>query len=264
MRRLLVYLPTLVTTTICGLFLFHGPIAQLPHYNEFADQSAFMRVPHAADVFSNLGFALIAVWGLFRLRKVREQAFLEAGWRGYHLFLAGLLLTALGSGFYHLAPDNSRLLWDRLPIALACTGLLAAIRAETVTNVDSKANVALLAVCALFSVGWWWLGERHGVGDLRPYLLIQGLPLVLIPLWQWIYRAPVADRRAVGIALLLYVGAKIAELNDHQLFDLLGVISGHTLKHLLATAAAGVLVCRVVRRTREWNDLTAGIDRLAV
>ncbi|WP_143751278.1 hypothetical protein [Collimonas sp. PA-H2] len=254
MRRLLVYLPTLTTLTITGLFLLHGPIVQLAHYNEFADQSVFIGVPHAADVFSNLGFAIVAIWGLLNLWPLRRHAALDAGWLGYHLFLIGLLLTALGSAFYHLAPDNARLVWDRLPIALACAGLLAGVRAETVGSHNGKAGMALYAICALFSIAWWWVSDRHGAGDLRPYLLLQGLPLILIPLWQWIYRAPASDRLAFDIALLLYLAAKIVEINDHQLFDLLGVISGHTLKHLLATAAAGVLVLRLRQRTRESPD----------
>jgi len=72
---------------------------------------------------------------------------------------------------------------------------------------------------------------------------------LLIPLWQAIYRAPPADRLAFGAALLAYVAAKFAELNDRQIFDALGSISGHTLKHLLATLAAWILVARLVQRT---------------
>ena len=67
---------------------------------------------------------------------------LRAGWPGYRLFLIGLLLTAFGSGFYHFAPDNARLIWDRLPIALAEAGLInpkhakaAAAASETRRNV---------------------------------------------------------------------------------------------------------------------------------
>jgi hypothetical protein len=267
LRRLLVYLPTLATVTVCCLFLLHGPISQLPHYNEFADQSVFMGVVHAADVFSNLGFAAVAIWGWLSLWPLRRHSALVAGWRGYQLFLIGLLLTALGSGFYHLAPDNARLVWDRLPIAIACAGLLAGVWAENVGSHSGKTEAAwvvflALATFAPFSVAWWWLSDQYGAGDLRPYLLLQGMPLILIPLWQWIYRAPVNDRLAFDAALLLYIAAKIAEINDHQLLDLLGAISGHTLKHLLATAAAGVLVLRLRQRTRESHDF-AGRDQAA-
>ena len=103
---------------------------------------------------------------------------------GYQLFLGALLLTACGSTFYHLAPDNWRLIWDRLPIALACAGLLVAARAELIAGVNPRREAAVLALFAVASVAWWYVTEQRGHGDLRPYLLLQGLPLILIPLYQ--------------------------------------------------------------------------------
>jgi hypothetical protein len=260
MRRSLiqpVHLPLLVTISIGILLLLHGPIAQPAHYHEFADHSVFAGIPHAADVLSNIGFFVIAVWGWMRLWPMREHAALSAGWTGYGLFLIGLLLTAFGSSFYHLAPDNARLVWDRLPIALACAGLLAAVRAETVPNAEAWRTAAWLAVFAIVGVAWWYVTEQIGAGDLRPYLLLQGMPLILIPMWQAIYRSSKADRLAFGVALLFYVAAKIAELNDHALLASLGLISGHTLKHLLASAAAWVLVARLVRRVQAPSSLVS-------
>jgi hypothetical protein len=248
MNRLQKALPPLLVIALCGLMLAHGPIPQLAHYHEFADQSVMFGVPHAADVLSNIGFFFVALWGLVRLWPAREHAALKSGWPGYRLFLTGLLLTAIGSSFYHLAPDNARLIWDRLPIALACAGLLAAVRAETQSGVNGNLNAAVLGLFAIASVAWWAITDLHGAGDLRPYLLLQGLPLVLIPLWQAIYKAPNADRLAFAAALLVYIVAKIAEVNDHQILNASAIISGHTLKHLLATAAAGIMVARLKRR----------------
>ena len=90
--------------------------------------------------------------------------------------VASLFLTAIGSAFYHLDPSDMRLVWDRLPIALACAGLLAAVRAETHSHRSDALTTFLLAVAAVLSVMWWDITQ-----DLRPYLLIQTLPLVLIP-----------------------------------------------------------------------------------
>ena len=106
-----------------------------------------------------------------------------------------------------------------------------------------------LALLGVASVAWWHVTNDGGDGDLRPYLMLQGLPLLLIPLWQRLYRAALADRLAFGAALFLYVAAKAAELLDHQLLAQLGgALSGHTLKHLLATLAAALIVGRLVRR----------------
>ena len=246
--------PTIITIGIIAAFAVHGRVAQPANYNDFADHSAVFGIPHAADVLSNAGFALVAIWDWLALRPHRDSDRLRAGWPGYRLFLIGLFLTAFGSAFFHLAPGNGRLTWDMLPIALAGAGLLVGVRGDTrpgsEANPGSKTYIEaiVLALFAVASVAWWVMTDRHGAGDLRPYLLLQVLPLILIPLWQAIYRAPRAERIAFSAAMGLYVLAKIAEVLDHQIADTLGFVSGHTLKHLIATAATAAIVWGLTRR----------------
>lgn len=253
MNRLVASLPSLVTVICCVAMIVNGPIPQAADYHFFADRSDILGIPHAQDVLSNFGFAIVGLWGIVKLWSRRRHPGIERGYLGYALFLIGLTLTAFGSTYYHLFPDNDRLLWDRLPIALACAGLLAGVWAETALH-RGCAVVAtnLLAAYSIASVFWWYLTDLNGHGDLRPYLLLQILPILLIPLWQIIYKAVVQDRLWFATALLLYVLAKLAEVNDHALLALTGeVLSGHTLKHLLATAAAAALVYRLIQKTRE-------------
>jgi hypothetical protein len=239
-RRAVPYaLPGLVVALGAGALLWHGPIAQTAHYHEFADQRTLLGIAHAADVLSNLGFALVGIWGLQRLRAHGSSPVLQAGRDGWLVFFLALLLTSLGSAFYHLAPDNARLVWDRLPIAMACAGLLAACWRETI-GAGRWVTPALVAL-ALASVAWWRFTDLQSAGDLRPYLLLQFLPMVLLPLLQWQHEAPMAERLATGGAMALYLLAKLCELADHAIFHGLVVISGHTIKHLLATLAAALL-----------------------
>ena len=250
MKPLRTHLPLLVTVILSGAALWHGPIAQLPDYHDFADKTEVFGIPHFADVFSNLGFALAALWGWWQLAPALNHAGLKDGWAGYRLFMIGLFLTAIGSSYYHLAPDDASLVWDRLPIALACGGLLAGVRGD----VQKKSNESFAAALALFavaSVAWWHFTGQTGIGDLRPYLLLQALPIILIPLWQWLYDIPRTERWAFAGALLLYVAAKFAELYDHEIAAILGVLTGHTLKHVLATGAATGIVGSLVRRVRK-------------
>ena len=72
--------PTIITVGAIVLLALHGRIAQPPHYNEFADQSSIFGIPHAADVLSNAGFALVAIWGWLSLWPHRASAQLRAGW----------------------------------------------------------------------------------------------------------------------------------------------------------------------------------------
>jgi hypothetical protein len=249
MNSWIIRLPLLTTIVACLMLLTHGPVTQLPHYHEFADQTMWLGISHAGDVLSNLPFAIIAVWGMIRLWPLRFHPALYAGRYGYTLFLVSLLLTAIGSSYYHLAPDDARLVWDRLPIALLCAGLLAAGRSDNLPRENGKVCAFLFAVLAIISVDWWRITGEHGVGDLRPYLLLQLLPLLLIPMWQAIYRAPQQDRIAFGAAGVCYVIAKLAEINDHAINATLGFISGHSLKHLLAALAAGIIVRNLIQRT---------------
>ena len=252
MKRLVIYLPALLVLLSGLVMIVHGPIGQPANYHAFADHTDFLKIPYANDVLSNLGFALVGCWGILRLWPQRQHPALLSGRIGYAVFLIGLILTALGSAYYHLAPDNDRLLWDRLPIALACAGLLAGAWAETaLPKRYALAATSLLVIYAIASVLWWYVSELNGVGDLRLYLLLQILPIVLIPLWQAIYQSPARDRFWFGAAFLLYVLAKLAELSDHEFLAMShGLVSGHTLKHLLATAAAAALVNRLIERTR--------------
>mgnify|MGYP001164657301 FL=1 len=252
MKRLLAYFPSIFTLLCASALIAHGPIGQPADYHAFADHADFMGIAHASDVLSNLGFALIGLWGILKLWPQRHHPGILPGSIGYAIFLVGLILTALGSSYYHLAPDNARLLWDRLPIALACAGLLAGAWAET-TLPPGRVVFAttLLAVFSIASVFWWYFTELNGQGDLRPYLLLQILPIVLIPLWQAIHGTATEDRLWFGAAFLLYIFAKLAEVNDHALLAITNMmISGHTLKHLLAAAAAAALVHRLIQRTR--------------
>jgi hypothetical protein len=255
MKPLRYHLPLLIIVFVCGAALWHGPIAQIPNYHDFSDQLQIAGIPHFADVLSNLGFAVVALWGGLRLASAKDKTEIRNGWAGYRLFLVGLFFTALGSSYYHLDPDNARLVWDRLPIALACAGLLAGVWGDVHAK-DSATLTAWLALAAVLSVAWWDFTQRSGTGDLRPYLIFQVFPIVLIPLWHWIYDMPRADRWVFGSALLLYVIAKFAELNDHQVAALFGTLTGHTLKHLLASVAASLIVARLVSRTRDpYSDV---------
>ena len=54
----------LVAAAILALALgLHGPIAQWASYHAFADARAWLGLPNAQNVLSNLPFALLGLWG---------------------------------------------------------------------------------------------------------------------------------------------------------------------------------------------------------
>jgi hypothetical protein len=231
--------PWLAVVAAVAAMAWHGPIPQLAGYHAFADTRHWMGVANAGDVLSNLAFVAVAAWAW----ATEDRAAGEDGAqrRARAAFIASLFLTALGSIWYHLAPDNQRLFFDRVPIALACASLLCLMHARASGRASPGALPAML-LAAIASVVWWSRTEAMGAGDLRPYLLLQFAPLVLVPLWQWQYGRPREERVHFGIAIALYVAAKALELADHAVLDALAVVSGHALKHVAAAVAAVFIV----------------------
>lgn len=233
-------------TAISFAAAFLVPAAPQPiDYHDFADHRTIFGVANALDVLSNLGFLLAGLAGLWialRPRTAFENGFERAP---YVVFFAGVTLTALGSGWYHLSPDNERLFWDRLPMTIAFMALVAAQAGD---RIDPRAGVSLLMpmlAVGFASVVYWRATERAGIGNVVPYGILQAYAVVillLIALWLPSRYTRGADVYAVFGA---YVVAKIAELADAPLYELGHVVSGHTLKHL-AAAVGAVVVCRML------------------
>lgn len=231
-------LPLLLTVAVVLALVAAGPIALPAGYHDFADRRALFGIPNAGDVLSNLPFLLVGLLGLLRVSPHRPASI------AWNVFFSCVALTSMGSAYYHWAPSDVGLAVDRLPIAGACAALICAFVAERIAPSASRLPVMFGAVgLALLTVLYAhvspaWFGPG---GDLRPYLLLQIWPLVAIPLL--LASHPAADEHALGNAcwlwpLLLYLLAKGFEVADHQVLALSGLISGHTVKHLLAAAAA--------------------------
>ena len=65
-------LPELIFTMICLGLLLNGPITQPTEYHRFADNSHLAGIPHAADVLSNAGFAVVGLAGWLALWPQRK------------------------------------------------------------------------------------------------------------------------------------------------------------------------------------------------
>jgi hypothetical protein len=238
-RPLLLF--AIVATVIIAL-LRHAPIPQDPHYHSFADARTLLGVPNFWNVASNLPFFGAGVSGLLWLRaRFADPIYRTLRWHYLSLFLA-MMLICVGSAYYHLAPDNHRLVWDRLPMTIGFISIFCSIVSERIDERLGLRALPPLLLCGLLSVYYWDYTESLGRGDLRPYLLVQFLPMLLIPLLLLLY-APKFDRGYdVFICVGIYGAAKIFERFDRQIFELGRLLSGHTLKHLAAAYAIFWLV----------------------
>jgi hypothetical protein len=220
-----------VLALLAGIMVF-VPAAQDPAYHDFADQRALLGVPNLFDVASNLAFLIVGAYGIALCRGERRPR-AAASWTT--LFI-GAALVSLGSAYYHWAPNDATLVWDRLPMTLGFMALFVALLAEHVSEQLDRNLLAPALIVGVASVVWW-----RWAGDLRFYLWVQYAPLLSIPLVLLLFPARYTHRRYLGYGLGLYVLAKLAEHADRGIFELTRhVVSGHTLKHLLA---AGAIVC---------------------
>ena len=236
---------------VCGLFLPRIP--QPASYHNFADQRSWLGIPNFGDVVSNLPFALFGIWGLiFLYRLDAEQVqvtFIDRRERiPYLVAFSGLLLTAFGSAYYHLAPDNARLVWDRLPMTLVFMSMVAVIIAERISVPASLWLLPLLLILGAGSVFQWYRSELQGMGDLRLYAAVQ-VYAALVLLFAVFSPSPYTRKTDFAVVLGLYALAKLLESTDRQVFSLGHLVSGHTLKHI-AAAFGGYWIIRMLERRR--------------
>jgi hypothetical protein len=96
-----------------------------------------------------------------------------------------------------------------------------------------------LIVLGCGSVFYWHWTEHSGAGDLRPYALVQFLPIVLIPFMVITQRSLFTRTKDLYMVLLWYLFAKLAEHFDGFFYAFFGgILSGHSLKHFLAALGA--------------------------
>ena len=200
------------------------------------------------NVMSNLPFLAVGVWGLIFLagkRSRRAGIFLEDVERWpYLVFFLALALTSIGSGYYHFSPNNDTLVWDRLPLAVTFMGLFTAVLAERLSWQLATWLLVPLVALAIGSVLYWGWAD-----DLRPYYVVQFFPMIALPVLFLGFTPRYTRTGDLLAALGCYVVAKILELLDGGVYaSLEGVVSGHTLKHLLARLSAYLVLAMLARR----------------
>jgi hypothetical protein len=223
------------------LALMVPPLRQDPAYHDFADQRQLWGWPHFWNVVSNGGFAAAGLAGLIGLRYRPGQSW-ERG--ALALLFMGVTFTSVGSGYYHWAPSNGTLFWDRLPMAIAFMALFALVTGERAAAEAGRLLLAPMVAAGVASVGWW-----RAYDDLRFYALVQFVPLLVIPALLWRTRGAHPGTGELVGALAWYAAAKLLEAADVALYGMTG-LSGHTLKHI----AAGLSCWWLVR----WMRARAG------
>ncbi|MHB8788440.1 MAG: ceramidase domain-containing protein [Desulfobulbaceae bacterium] len=253
MRRIVPVLLLMLCAVAIGSLYWHGPIPQDPAYHDFADQRSVFGIPNFWNVVSNLPFVLVGLLGLSRYRTLWAGRFAAENGLSYLVFFAAILCTSIGSGYYHLRPDNWSLAWDRMAMALSFMAFLSIIIGEYVSTKLGRLLLLPLCLTGLLSVLYWIGMEQIGAGDLRPYAIIQFLPMPVILVIVFFWKSAtfrVSDVLIIGAG---YGLAKVLEILDAQTYQLV-MVSGHSLKHLAAAFSASWLLVVLARRGKTDQD----------
>jgi hypothetical protein len=230
-----VILIAVISVGVLSIFLMFDAIAQDMRYHNFSDTVAFVSIPNAFNVLSNIPFLIVGIAGLVALGR-RGEASLNivksSKWSYFFLFL-GSALVGIGSSYYHLWPSNETLVWDRIPMTIAFMGLYSIIISEFVSEKLGRLCLVPFLCLGLGSVLYWWFTESRGVGDLRYYAVVQFFPILTIPIILVFFKSKFNGVSGYWLLLMTYIAAKAFETWDSQIHSILGVVSGHSIKHVL-------------------------------
>lgn len=235
------------TALVCFvvLMLLTPRMPQPQSYHKFADQRNLIGVPNSMNVISNFPFLVVGVVGLVLCLHGNYLGLSLRGevW-GWACFYIGVTATAFGSAYYHLKPDDARLVWDRLPTTIAFSSIMAVFIIERIDERRGTASLVPLLLAGIISVAYWRFAD-----DLRPYALVQFIPCIAIPAmtvalppkythslyWLW----------AAGWYLL----AKVEEAMDRKVYRWTNhSVSGHTLKHFSSAMVPVFMTVMLARR----------------
>jgi hypothetical protein len=225
-------------------------------YHDFADKRTMFGTPNCLDVLSNVPFIIVGGWGLFwLLQKSTKASFVMPGEKlPYLVFFSGVALTGLGSAWYHLSPDNSRLPWDLLPMACCFMSIVVSVIIERISVRAGLWFFAPLLALGTASVAYWSYTEAQGLGDYRFYLFVQFFSPLLVAMVILLFPPRYTRTHYLAIAFCLFIMAKLFEGFDKRIY-LFVHVSGHSLKHITA-ALSCYWVLRMLRRRHAVGDVS--------
>lgn len=245
----------IVFTVIVSVFV-RGPIHQDDHYHLFADEREIMCIPNFCNVISNIPFLIIGGLGMLFIIQNNKENNIKL-WMNSFVFFIGIFFTGAGSMYYHLHPGNQALIWDRLPMTISFMAFFSVVISKFICARSGARILIPLLFTGFMSVVYWQMTESRGEGDLRFYVLVQFLPLLLIPVILLIFKANNSLKKYFWIILFTYALAKIFEMCDILIFDITRCISGHSIKHILAAVGPAIYLVALYKKKPFTKKLLA-------
>lgn len=230
----------LIIATVAAFYgllrLSLGPLPQDPSYHLLADTRTCLGViPRAGDVLTNL--AIFAA-GLFGLALRPRMTVAPEARTAVDVLIAASILTAFGSAYYHWAPANATLIWDRLPMAIVLMSLLVLVMADRVHPLFARHALWPFTALGVASVILWGVSEAMGQGDVLLYLIVRICTVAAIALLLILRQPRHTGTKWLVAALVSEIVMTTFERWDQEVFNQTGgIVSGHSMKHVMAGVA---------------------------
>lgn len=174
-------------------------IAKQINYCDFADKRCIHGIPNIGDVISNLAFILAGFYQYVYNDNINLGII--------------CILIGIGSTYFHWTPSLITLYWDRLPMIIGMAYIMY--------------QYTEIAFQELLLHGLLSLEYRERTNDLSLYVAYQ-LNMIIFLIWTNGFSLPV----------IFYIMAKEFEDYDKEVYTATKqIISGHTIKHILAGIA---------------------------
>jgi hypothetical protein len=232
----------LAILSLIGMLII-SPIEQDKSYHNFSDIRIFFGIPNFWNVISNLPFLIVGFLGLYNLNTIARKK------TQYLLFFLGVVLIAFGSVYYHLDPNDYTLIWDRLPMTIAFMALFSIVISEFINSGKGRSMLFSLLIVGLLAVLYWVI-----FNDLSFYAFVQFYPMLAIPVILIFFKSDYTLTIGYWVLLLAYIISKLLEHFDDEVYSFLKLISGHSLKHLVASIGIFVLFYTFIKRKQISYD----------
>ncbi|KAK7831216.1 hypothetical protein CFP56_027569 [Quercus suber] len=209
-------------------------------------------VPNTLNVITNFPFLVVGVLGfVLCLQRNFFNIILRGELWGWALFYAGTAGVAFGSAYYHLKPDDNRVMWDTFPMMIAYSSLFSSFIVERMGE-----KIGLSSLFALISFAF--LSTAYGIkyNDLRLCMAFQLIPSVAIPGMMYVFRPKYTHSRYWLFAAGIHVLAKFEGVADRKIYRVNRyIISGHSLEHLCLAMVPVLLSIMLMYRNMKFQSL---------
>jgi hypothetical protein len=256
-RRSALMLFAAMAVALAAGLLAWGPVVLSPGVLLHADTRTPGSIANVMTTLAGVVALSAGLWGWGAMQRSRWARDVQRPWS---YFFASASLSGLISCLHSLTAGNAAIVIAHALAASSFSLVLLAFLAERVDARFGSRPVCIGAIIAAsLAAGTWWLdASAQGAGDLRALLLLEILPLLLIPAGALDLRGRYTTAFDWVLMLCLYAITRVCDMADGPMLEWTGWIGGHTLTQLGTAAIAVWIALRCSQAGRGRHGFGSG------